>query len=165
MKQQDLWQFMWPVILAFKLLICRAVGTSRWERWVHSTRLCSTHCIFHNSIKYTFQFQFADVYLLIDSNGVILGIAAELLWIRLFVTQGKKGTLSSTVTLLEPWGCWLSSWYIILLVFQLSHRGLLVLLWGQELTTCILEVYWYQYGSYGNLTWRHFQIFAAVAKL
>lgn len=46
-------------------------------------RLCSTHPIFHNNMKYPFQFQFADIYLLIDSNGVILGIAGELLWSRL----------------------------------------------------------------------------------
>lgn len=52
-------------------------------------RLCSTHLIFLNNIKYTFQFQFADVYLLLDSNGVILGVAGELMWTRLLHSERR----------------------------------------------------------------------------
>lgn len=51
---------------------------------------------------------------------LIFGIAVELLWIRLSY-MAKEGTLACAVMLLEPWGCWLSSWYIVLLVFQLSQ--------------------------------------------
>lgn len=51
---------------------------------------------------------------------LIFAIAVELLWIRPLYTA-KEGTLACAVLLLEPWGCWLSSWCIVLLVFQLSQ--------------------------------------------
>lgn len=78
-----------PVILSLNCEFLKLLGTSRWERWVHSIRLCSTHSIFHNNIKYTFPFKFADVHLLVDSNGVILGIAGELLWISLLHSRRR----------------------------------------------------------------------------
>lgn len=51
---------------------------------------------------------------------LILGTAVDLLWVRLLY-MAKEGTLVCAVTLVEPWGCWLSSWCIVLLVFQLSQ--------------------------------------------
>lgn len=43
-----------------------------------------------------------------------------LLWIRL-LQVAKEGTLAWAVTLSEPRGCWLNSWYIVLLAFQISQ--------------------------------------------
>lgn len=48
------------------------------------------------------------------------GIRVELLWTRLLY-MAQKGTLAYAVALLGPWGCWLSSWCIVLLLFQLSQ--------------------------------------------
>lgn len=47
-------------------------------------------------------------------------IALELLWTRLLY-MAKEGTLACAVALLGPWGCWLSSWCIVQLLFQLSQ--------------------------------------------
>lgn len=121
----DLRWFMSPMVLAFKLFVTflNLLRTLGWESWVHSNRLHSAHHVFHKSIRrILFQSQFTDVYLLIQStqSELIFEISVKWLWIRL-LHMAKEGTLACAETSLEPWGCWLGSWCIVLLVFQLSQ--------------------------------------------
>lgn len=78
---------------------------------------------FHNSIRLIL-FNLSLQMFIYSCNRLklhyFLGITVELLWTRLLY-MAQKGTLAYAVALLGPWGCWLSSWCIVLLLFQLSQ--------------------------------------------